>query len=646
MKARDVVENYLISLGISLKNNYTFIPKRDYEYSKKGSTEIVELGKHKVKLSKKNANTRELNVILNYTRDVFVYDVRLSKNMGKACDELVSSLVCYYAEFVKYIAYNFDISVDVADKLIALVEGAINNTEREISKVVSNYNITMDKIKDRIASGRAEMTAQAIAEGTKVRDIHTTVTHHDGIFGESYYVQATPITYGKERTNAMITGANNAADRLQSVYEKDASDDAVDELNSIKTKVLNYFNDKLKDLLFVKLDEYFEEELIENKGKNVGDNPIVREYYLDVIDSLTEEQFEGFKKATDYYGIDILEELKEKVVNNIFNYFINEEKCDYDKIDYKLYTYLTDEKFSTGSDVSKKIKNYFSNLKFGGTKDNKEVIATFNKKRELINKCDYLTKEEKDDILKSYEKFMADNNKLGINNFVNFALSVAMVLLGIYAAFIAGKYAILFGLYNRGMKFLVFCGIIIVAIISFVVLFMDKKWYKKILQVIMIAVFIMIPVIWSKPINDEETMREGKYKIEIRILDEKEIIFLEEGVQVPLEKLERTGYIFNGWIKDGYYIDIPTKVTEEEIYIAGLEEDTGNLATITFKYKNGQKNFVIKASKDVTSNLPYPPTRKGYKFVGWYDDSTNEIFDGRNTYQADKISVSARWEKE
>ncbi len=646
MKARDVIENYLIELGISLKNNYTFIPKRDYQYSKKGSSETVRLGTYKVELSKRNSNTRELNVILNYTRDVFIYDVRLSNNIGRACDELASSAVCYYAEFIKYIAYNFDISVDIAEKLIALVEGAINNTEREIGKVVSNYNITMDKIKDKIASGRAEMTAQAVAEGTKVRGVHTTVTHHDGIFGDSYYVQATPITMGKERTNAMISGANNAADNLQSIYEKGASDNAVESLSGIKAKILNYFNDKLKDLLFVKFDDFFDEDLINDRGKNVSDNPIMYGHYLDVVDSLSEEQFDDFKKAIEYYNMSIVDELKEKVVNNIYNYFINTSKCDYDKVDYKLYTYLTGDKFGTGSDVSKKIKCYLTNIKFGDPKDNKIVIASFDKKRELVNKCDYLTSSEKDEILKSYDKFIADNKKTITNNIINLILSIIMVVLGIYAAFIAGKYAILFGLYDRGKKLLIFCGIIVTAFVSFGILCMDKKWYKKVLQVILSIAFIMIPVMWSKPITDEAAMREGKHKIEIRILDEKEIIFLEEGAQVPLEKLERSGYVFNGWVHNGYYINMPVKVTEKAIYIADLEESSEDMTTITYKFKNGQSNLVIKVKNGVTANLPKPPTRKGYKFDGWYDDSTKERFDGRNTYNAKKISVSAKWVKE
>ncbi len=645
MKSRDIIENYLIGIGISLKNTYTFIPKMNYEYSKTGKSETVELGNYKVKLTRKYKNTRQLNVMLDYTRDLFVYDVHLSNNLSKACDELAGSAVCYFAEFIKYIANNIEINADLAEKLITLVESAINNTEKEIGKVVSNYNITLDKIKDRIASGRVEMTAQAIADSNRVTGFYTTTYKHEGLFGDSYTTYATPITSGVN-AGSSIAGANRAADNLQSVYEKGARDNAVDELSDLKVRIINYFNDKLRDLLAVKLDEYFDEEALDGKGKNLGENPVLRGQYINIVDSLKEEQFEDFKKVIEYYDINILDDLKEKTVNNIYSYFINEGKCDYDKVDYKLYTFLTNEKFGTKSLVSDKIKTYLSNVKFSTPGENKKLIETFERKTKLINDCDYLTKEEKESILKSYDDFKKKNKKMSTGNIIDIILSIIVVVIGIYAIITGIRYASLFGIYKDGLGFITFIAIAVALVVSFFVLVMNSSVVKKVLQLLLIAGFVFIPIKFNKPISDEVAMRDGKHKIEIRILDEKEIVFLKEGEKVPLENIKESGYVFNGWVYNGYYINTPTYVKEKGIYIADLDEDTGDLATITFKFKNGQPNFVIKKDKNVTCNLPTPPTRKGYKFVGWYDDSTKERFDGRNTYKQNKISVSAKWEKE
>lgn len=44
MKTKDMVENYLLSLGLSIKNTYEFIPQRDYDFNEKVKTEKVEIG--------------------------------------------------------------------------------------------------------------------------------------------------------------------------------------------------------------------------------------------------------------------------------------------------------------------------------------------------------------------------------------------------------------------------------------------------------------------------------------------------------------------------------------------------------------------------------------------------------------------------
>lgn len=646
MKSKDIIENYLIELGVSLKNDYVYIPKREYQYSStKGKTETIKLGNYDVKLDKIIRNTRELFFVTNISRNTFINTVTLNGNIGKACEKLMSYSVLYYAEFLKYIVNNIDIKADFAEKLISLLKGAIDFTDREIGNIISEFNVGMDKARSKGDWHNANLTAQALAEANKIKGFHTDVYDTSGLFGESYTIYATPITTGTAKRNEMLSMASGAASQIQSMYEEIASDRAIESLRKVRTKVIDNFNRQLKELLLVKLNTYFEESLLDNTGTNIGDNPIIYGHYLDVINDLTEDQFEGFKQAVEYYSVNIINDLKKSVEDNIYNYYINEEKCDYDNIDYKLYVYLTKDEFGAGSDVAIRIKNYLSKLEFGTQKENKNLIATFDKKKLLVNECKYLTKEEKTTILQSYEDFKEKNAKANKNNIINIVLSIILVITGLYAIVTAWKYTILFGVYNGSIYLFGFGGIVISLILSFCTFIMNKNIFKKILQVLLSVAFIIIPIALSKPISEEEDKREGKYMIKLEVLEEREIIFLEKGELVPLDKIEMDGYVFNGWTKEYRYVIEPVYVDGDDEFVADIYDTNERLSTVTFKFGNGQKNMVVKVP--INSEVPLPPTpeRKGYKFVGWYEEELYKMHYSKPQVRLEKVTFRAEWEK-
>ena len=60
MKVEDMIENYLLSMGQKINlENYTFIPKRDYEYRSKIKEETIKIGKYTIELTKINRNSKE-----------------------------------------------------------------------------------------------------------------------------------------------------------------------------------------------------------------------------------------------------------------------------------------------------------------------------------------------------------------------------------------------------------------------------------------------------------------------------------------------------------------------------------------------------------------------------------------------------------
>lgn len=624
MKARDMVENYLIGLGISLKKTYAYIPDEEYEYSSKaGKTEVVKLGKYDVKLNKIIRNTREFNWVTNIARSNFINNVTVTGDIMKSCDKVMGHAVLYFAEFVKYIANNIDIKADFAEKLMALANGAMDNAAREIDGVLSQYGKNMEDARARAAEHRADLAASAIADITRVEGYRVTGYEQEGLFGDTYTLRATPITMGEDRARKRMEIASGAAAKLEAFFEEDAVDKAVEALAKVRNKLVTEFNEKLKELLGVKLDEYFEEKLFDREGNNVGENPTIYHHYLDVVNELEEDQIEDFKKATEYYRIYLLGDLKKRVEDNMFKAFTKEGVIDYKKIDYKTYVALKSDEFGPGSNLGKRIVSYYQvgfneNVSF---KENKKYCDIYDGYRERINNCKYLTDKEKAEINKVFDDFKTKTYKNRNNNIIDFILSAVLLVLGIYAIITSFRYMGLFSLFYDS-AYLIGIGIpLFLAVAWFVISVWKKKLFKKIVQVALIVGCIMVPVFLNEPIATEAAKREGKYVIQLRILEEDEILYLKEGEKIPLDKVEKEGYVFNGWKQGSSYVFGDEYVeTSNCVYEADIYSTSENLTTVTFKPDNGQKNIVLQLP--LYSDIPNVPApeKKGYRFDGWYDE--------------------------
>lgn len=624
MKARDMVENYLIGLGISLKKTYNYIPDEEYEYSSKvGKTEVVKLGKYEVKLNKIIRNTREFNWVTNIARNNFINNVTISGDINKSCDKVMGHSVLYFAEFVKYIVNNIDIKVEFAEKLIALANGAMDNAAKEIDGVLSQYGKNMEDARARAAEHRADLAANAIADITKVRGYHVTGYEHEGLFGDTYTFRATPITMGEDSARKRIEMASGAASQLEAIFEEGAVDKAVEALAKVRNKLVTEFNEKLKELLGVKLDEYFEEKLFDREGNNVGENPTIYHHYLDVVNELEEEQIEDFKKATEYYRIYLLGDLKKRVEDNMFKAFTKDGVVDYNKIDYKTYVALKSDEFGPGSSLGKRIVSYYQvdfneNVSF---KENRKYCDIYDGYRERINNCKYLTDKEKVEINKVFDDFKTKTYKNRNNNIIDFVLSTVLLVFGVYAIITSFRYMGLFSLFYDS-AYLIGIGIPLFLVVTwFVISVWKKKLFKKIVQVALIIGCIMVPVFLNEPIATEAAKREGKYVIQLRILEEDEILYLKEGEKIPLDKVEKEGYVFNGWKQGSSYVFGDEYVeTSNCVYEADIYSTSETLTTVTFKLDNGQKNIVLQLP--LYSDIPNVPApeKKGYRFDGWYDE--------------------------
>ena len=121
MKTKDMLEDYLLSLGVSIKNNYTFLPKTEYDFKEKKNDETVKLRKHTIKLSQQFANSRELRLMLNSAKDNFINKVTITEDMHKSCEGILKNSIIYFTDLIKYLDSILELKPEIMEKLIITI---------------------------------------------------------------------------------------------------------------------------------------------------------------------------------------------------------------------------------------------------------------------------------------------------------------------------------------------------------------------------------------------------------------------------------------------------------------------------------------------------------------------------------------------
>lgn len=110
----------------------------------------------------------------------------------------------------------------------------------------------------------------------------------------------------------------------------------------------------------------------------------------------------------------------------------------------------------------------------------------------------------------------------------------------------------------------------------------------------------------------------------------------------------RAGYVFNGWFYDIEYTefcDFSEPIYEDTILYAGFTEVVQNLVTVTFVTDGANEPF-LPISLSIGGFLPTlaTPTKAGFRFDGWYLESTFEtpfLVEVTNIYQ--NTTLYAKW---
>ena len=124
-----------------------------------------------------------------------------------------------------------------------------------------------------------------------------------------------------------------------------------------------------------------------------------------------------------------------------------------------------------------------------------------------------------------------------------------------------------------------------------------------------------------------------------------ESIKVTKGETAKLPTPTKENNKFDGW----YYKDLKanenSRFTEDVTLKAHWIEETPatKKVKVTFETNGGTKIDPITLEENEEFKEPTPPTKKGYKFLGWYDQ--NEVYISTGALLAEDITLYAKWEE-
>jgi len=165
-----------------------------------------------------------------------------------------------------------------------------------------------------------------------------------------------------------------------------------------------------------------------------------------------------------------------------------------------------------------------------------------------------------------------------------------------------------------------------------------QKWIIALLLIILLLLILILYLLFGKEKSFTITFDENG-GTEISDIE----IKASEIVKLP-ESPTKDSYKFVGWTnEDGKIITKGTKVTEDITLKAEWVSNNAETITAQFNTNGGNEidNILIEKGKIIL--LPIEPTRDGYIFVSWLDESGNFITE--NMIVTNNITLQAMWIK-
>lgn len=441
----NLIESYLVSLGLklSLKNQYLKID--DYEYKSSGKEKKVNIAGKQIPLNITTINTIHLLEVMKGARNALMNDIKKEDDEFKkigigeryfnlTCDMITNKSLIYFTEYMKYISEKFELNETIFNLIVLAINNSYNTIQVTLKEVLNKYNINYNNAYASQQAYEIKLDNQFQNELSNAPKMYT-----GRYVGDTWHGYVSSIVSDTKKQ-----GYKNAKNELSAMHFaseiKLAGDNAEESIIMARDKVISDFEESIKDIIFSKFKKYFNLDVV-NNDKDLEKNPLSIEGWQTIFNNVTEDDFLNIKEVDTYYNLNLKDVVSKLLSKNVSEYYKNNFKCDYNEIDAKLYLYLSGHKdlsvtsLGNNNGINIAIYNYFYYFNKNRTeKDYKKDKKGYLKEISLIEENIYLTKEDKEKLIKNIKDKIKDFKKDGNKKLLKI-IAILILIIAIISLF-------------------------------------------------------------------------------------------------------------------------------------------------------------------------------------------------------------------
>jgi len=327
MKLDEKIDNYLISMGCSISNDYSYIIDENISFKVKQKEEKIKINDKEILLSTKVLATMLLNSVLQGSSYVFmksIHNVIQEKGQNEIfelCEYINDASKIYYTDYIKFVKDKFDLTESIFENLTNLIIANIQNTSSSIDKLLEKNHMQRLEAVQKAAADRSASDARIIAEATnKARTSYSKIFSEAGFLGGvNTYTQA---SMGKAMSDTELAGQFQGSAEFQAdmerIYKNGANANTICELIDTTNRLVQKFNKDLEEILIVKFNDLFNKDVF-NKKEDIEANPIYLDGYIELFDKMNETDVSNLKKLLSFYALDITSILDNYLASKIYD---------------------------------------------------------------------------------------------------------------------------------------------------------------------------------------------------------------------------------------------------------------------------------------------------------------------------------------
>ena len=439
MGVQEIKEDFLMSMGCSIANRYTYINDDGYDYFEKINEKDVEINNKLIPYRKSMVNTMILNSDLAISgkqamKNVMVEIEKVQKsgfkndNVAELANYTMMATKLYFADWIKYSTNKLNIDEKLLQYIISLVNSGTATLKDNIVNILNKYNVDLTNAKMEAMNTEAQLNAQTIAEAANAPKTLWSTTYStetlSGLGVKSYTYGTTTSSISDKQLRGQFIANGRAGLIMQDVEEKSAAIKATNELNKAIENIISNFNAIIMETLVVKLKDVFNEDVL-NNIPNLVKNPTNRNEWMKIIPELNDDELQELAKLNRFYGIGLQWELETKLANEMYLYYIEEFKTDFSSNDLKLYSLIKGTEIKTLPALSENITTYmiaeiFKKFDIKIIKNAKIANTIYDEEKNQIASCAYLTEADKQKLINKCDDIAGHYKEQHIRTSANF----------------------------------------------------------------------------------------------------------------------------------------------------------------------------------------------------------------------------------